>query len=311
MKELVVISGKGGTGKTSLAGALATLAGSVVLADCDVDASDLPIILQPQIRQCHDFVQGHYALINNATCVGCGACQGVCRFDAIAASTAKNSIYHPFAVDPLVCEGCGACLQICPLDAISLQPRHAGQWFISDTPIGPLVHARLNPGGQNSGKLVSLVRQHANKIAKERCLDLVLIDGSPGIGCPVIASVARADGVLIVTEPTPSGLHDMMRVIELTRHFRLPTMLCVNRWDINSQQTEAIEVSARNSGVKLAGRVRVDGVFNAAQRQRRTVAQIAVGPVMEDIRQLWSNVSTRLFGAATAPAYDTPPRSAS
>jgi len=295
MKELVVISGKGGTGKTSLVGSFAALSGSVVLADCDVDASDLPIILEPAVQEHHDFFQGHHARIDADHCAGCGACQKVCRFDAIHGDGPANQWGpHTFRIDPLACEGCGACLQICPRPAILFEPVLAGEWFVSNTRIGPLVHARLGPGGQNSGKLVSQVRQKAHELAKARDAQFIIVDGSPGIGCPVIASVARADLVLIVTEPTPSGLHDMQRVIALTRHFNVAAMLCVNRWDLNPAQATNIENIAAQNNVVSAGRVRVDAVFNAAQRERRTVVEMASTDVGQDIRQVWTNVVTKL-----------------
>lgn len=296
MKELVVISGKGGTGKTSLVGSFAALAESVVLADCDVDASDLHIILAPAIQQRHDFFQGHHARIDAVHCAGCGACQKVCRFDAIHGDGPANLwTEHTFRVDPLACEGCGACLQLCPRPAIVMEPALAGEWFVSDTRFGSLVHARLGPGGQNSGKLVSQVRRTARELAIACGARAVLIDGSPGIGCPVIASVTCTDLVLIVTEPTPSGLHDMQRVIALTRHFKVPAMLCVNRWDLNPAQAENIERIAIQNNIVLAGRIRVDAVFNTAQRERRTVVEMGSTEVGQEIRQVWTNVVTRLL----------------
>jgi len=299
MKELVVISGKGGTGKTSLVGSFAALAGSVVLADCDVDASDLPIILDPTIVERHDFFQGHHARIDAAGCAGCGACQNVCRFNAVHNDGPANEwSRQTFRIDSLACEGCGACLQVCARDAITMEPVLAGEWFVSDTRLGPLVHARLGPGGQNSGKLVSQVRQKAHDLAKAHAAQFILVDGSPGIGCPVIASVARANLVLIVTEPTPSGLHDMQRVIALTRHFNVPAMLCVNRWDLNPEQAANIEIIAAQNNIVPAGRVRVDGVFNVAQRERRTVVEMVSTEVGQDIRQVWSYVATGLANIA-------------
>ena len=295
MKELVVISGKGGTGKTSLVGSFAALAGAVVLADCDVDASDLPIILDPVVQERHDFFQGYHARIDVNHCDGCGACQSVCRFDAIHGDGPANQwTTHTCRGDPLACEGCGACLQICPRPAILLEPVLAGEWFVSHTRFGPMVHARLGPGGQNSGKLVSQVRQKAHDLAKAHAAQFIIVDGSPGIGCPVIASVASTDLVLIVTEPTPSGLHDMQRVIALTRHFKVTAMLCVNRWDLNPAQATNIENIAAQNNVVPAGRVRVDAVFNAAQRERRTVVEMVTTEVGQDIRHVWANVVTKL-----------------
>ncbi|MGC9258494.1 MAG: ATP-binding protein [Phycisphaerae bacterium] len=291
MRELVVISGKGGTGKTSLVASFAALAGTAVLADCDVDASDLPIILNPTVQERHDFFQGHHAKIDYHRCDGCGACQNVCRFEAIARGTDDNA---PCRVLPMSCEGCGACLQVCPNNAITLEPVLAGQWFVSTTRFGPLVHAQLGPGGENSGKLVSQVRQKAHSIAAATAATLLIVDGPPGIGCPVIATVARASLVLIVTEPTPSGWHDMQRVTALTRHFNIPVMLCVNRWDLNPAQTMDIENSARQNNVTPAGRVRVDSVFNAAQRQRQAVVEMRFTEAGEDVRRIWRTVADKL-----------------
>jgi MinD superfamily P-loop ATPase len=295
MNELVVISGKGGTGKTSLVGCFAALAGSAVVADCDVDASDLPILLEPVIRERHDFYQGHHATIDAKHCAGCGACASVCRFEAIHGD-GPASTWGPrtFRVDPLACEGCGACVQVCPRPAIVLESVMAGEWFVSETRVGTLVHARLGPGGQNSGKLVSQVRRKANELAKARGAEVVLIDGSPGIGCPVIASVSCTNLVLIVTEPTPSGLHDMERVIALTRHFKVPAMLCVNRWDLNPGQAENIENIALKHNIVSAGRIRVDAAFNSAQRERRTVVEMGSTEVGQEIHHAWANVVARL-----------------
>lgn len=295
MMELVIISGKGGTGKTSLAGSFAALSGSAVLADCDVDASDLPIILEPTIQERHDFFQGHHACIDPALCAGCGACQHVCRFAAVKNDGPSNQwSRQTYSVHPLACEGCGACLQVCPRDAITLKPVLAGEWFVSNTRFGPLVHARLGPGGQNSGKLVSQVRQKALDLAKSIAAQFIIVDGSPGIGCPVIASVACTNQVLIVTEPTPSGLHDMQRVIALTWHFKVPAMLCVNRWDLNPTQATNIEGIAAENNVVAAGRVREDRVFNIAQRKRRTVVEMVSTDAGRDIRQVWANVLSKL-----------------
>lgn len=291
MKELVVISGKGGTGKTSLVASFAALAGTAVLADCDVDASDLPIILNPTVQERHDFYQGYHAKIDPERCHGCGTCLNVCRFEAIVRDPEANALCR---VLPMACEGCGACWQVCPHDAITLEPVLAGQWFVSDTRFGPMVHAQLGPGGENSGKLVSQVRQKAHAIAMANAAALLIVDGPPGIGCPVIATVARANLVLIVTEPTPSGWHDMQRVIELTRHFRIPVMLCVNRWDLNPAQTADIENNARQYNVTPVGRVRVDAVFNEAQRQRQSVVEMRFTEACEDVRQIWRNVADQL-----------------
>jgi MinD superfamily P-loop ATPase len=216
MKELVVISGKGGTGKTSLTAAFANLSAETVLCDADVDAADLFLITEPDIRESYIFKSGHKADIVSDICSRCGLCRDLCRFSAIR---------EDFTVDPLSCEGCGVCVYFCPVKAISFSENTCGEWYISETRVGPMVHARLNIAEENSGKLVALVRKEARKLAEKRQAELILTDGPPGIGCPVIASIGGASAVLIVTEPTVSGLHDMSRVIDLARHFSVKAMV--------------------------------------------------------------------------------------
>ncbi|GAI55778.1 unnamed protein product, partial [marine sediment metagenome] len=192
MKEVVVLSGKGGTGKTSIVGSFAALAESKVLADCDVDAADLHLLLNPSIKEENEFWSGEVAVIDDEKCTQCGLCQDVCRFDAI----------NDFKVDPISCEGCGFCYHICPDEAITMRENLSGQWFISDTKYGPLVHARLGIAQENSGKLVAVVRQRAKQIADKHDFDYIISDGPPGIGCPVISSLSGANVALLVTEPT-------------------------------------------------------------------------------------------------------------
>jgi len=217
MKQLVVISGKGGTGKTVITAAFAALAKNKVMADCDVDAADLHILLMPEIIERHDFSGGRTAIIDKTKCNNCGTCISQCRFEAISEET--------FTVDPISCEGCGVCFRVCPKGAISMENNKSGEWFISSTPYGPFVHARLGIAEENSGKLVAVVRQNAKLIAGKEKRDLIIIDGPPGIGCPVISSISGTDAVLVVTEPTLSGVHDMKRVLELAGHFRTKSLL--------------------------------------------------------------------------------------
>ncbi|GAH53639.1 unnamed protein product, partial [marine sediment metagenome] len=228
MKELVIVSGKGGTGKTSVVAAFAALAESKVLADCDVDAADLHLVLEPTILTREDFSGGSCARIEAENCTACGKCQEVCRFEAISCNgPANEGVEKTYSVDPIACEGCGVCSLVCPTEAVIFEPVVNGQWYISETRHGPMVHAKLGIAQENSGKLVSLVRNQAKKIAEEQALNLVIIDGSPGIGCPVIASITGADLVLVVTEPTLSGQHDLERVSQLTRHFGIKTLVSV------------------------------------------------------------------------------------
>lgn len=297
MKEIVVISGKGGTGKTSMVASFAALAHSThrsgsgrakraVLADCDVDAADLHLVLAPTILRCETFRCGHEAIIRQADCIGCGACLARCRFGAVKCETGQPS----FFIDPTACEGCGVCVTQCPVKAIDFPERVSGEWYVSDTRHGPMVHARLIPGGENSGKLVSKVRETARAIAEERKADWIIVDGPPGVGCAVIASVSGASLILVVTEPSLSGAHDMTRVLELTRHFNIPAAVCVNKWDLNVEMTERIEAEARQAGATIAGRVRYDRAVTAAQLQGRAVVETDAGPLGNDVRRIWERV---------------------
>jgi MinD superfamily P-loop ATPase len=325
VKEVVVISGKGGTGKTSIVASFAALSGHSVLADCDVDAADLHLVLTPTIRRREEFRCGHEATIMQKDCIGCGACLARCRFGAVVRIAAEDDMFtgtkttcdncadgckrscpvkfadiieairaaggegkeQAFVIDPTSCEGCGVCVWACPVNAIDFPECLGGEWYVSDTRHGPMVHARLIPGGENSGKLVSKVREVARTLAEERKADLVVVDGPPGVGCAVIASVSGASLVLVVTEPTLSGAHDMARVLELTRHFNIPTAVCVNKWDLNADMADRIESEARKSGAAIAGRVRYDRAVTAAQLRGLAVVETDAGPVGEDIRAVW------------------------
>jgi len=291
VKELVVISGKGGTGKTSLVASLAALAKKVVLADCDVDAADLHLLAAPRVMQREPFTGGKRASIDATLCTACGQCEELCRFDAIHLDGPGNMAFAAtYQVDAMACEGCGVCAWFCPSQAIELKPVVNGEWFVSDTRFGPMVHARLGAAQENSGKLVSLVRTTAKRIAEEHCADLVIIDGSPGIGCPVIASMTGADLALVVTEPTPSGLHDMERVAELARHFGIPAAVCINKWDLNAEMSSLIEAKARERGMTLAGRVRYDRTVTEAQVAGKAIVEFSKDGSSEDVRQVWEKL---------------------
>lgn len=288
MKEIVVISGKGGTGKTSITASFAALAVRPVIADCDVDAADLHLVLSPEVRERFDFRSGHEAVIRQNACSGCGDCRALCRFDAVH-GTLTPSGRKKFHVDPVSCEGCGVCVRFCPEKAIDFPETSCGEWMISDTRCGPMVHARLGVAAENSGKLVFTVRQEARKIAGEKGLSLIIVDGPPGIGCPVIASVTGASLVLVVTEPTVSGEHDLERVLSLTRHFNIPAAVCVNKWDLNPEMTDRIEAKAVGVGARIAGRVRYDPEVTRAQIMERSVVETG-GPGGEDIRKVWARM---------------------
>jgi len=291
LKEIVVISGKGGTGKTSIAASFAALAKKAVLADCDVDAADLHLILQPNIKQSLDFSGGKRASIITDKCIGCGKCEEVCNFDAVSLNgPANNVVEKTYTIDPISCEGCKVCVEFCPADAIEFEDCINGQWFISDTRFGPMVHARLGIAEENSGKLVTLIRKEAKRIAEEQKKDLIIVDGSPGIGCPVIASITGADLVLVVTEPTLSGKHDLERVTDLTAGFGIATLVCINKYDINPQIAAQIEEDGRKRNLKLAGKIHYDEAFTKAQITKSTIIEHTDGVVSEEIRALWQNV---------------------
>jgi MinD superfamily P-loop ATPase len=302
VKELAVISGKGGTGKTSLVASFAALCRSVVLADCDVDAADLHLVLAPQVVRRQPFSGGKRARIRPGHCTACGKCEDLCRFDAILFDgPGSGAVEKTFRVDPVACEGCGVCAWFCAEGAIEFGPVVNGEWFISETRCGPMVHAKLGIAEENSGKLVSTVRANAKRIAEERDLDLVLIDGSPGIGCPVIASVTGATLVLAVAEPTLSGLHDLERVAELTRHFAIPTLVCVNKWDLNPEVCERIEARARERGLGLAGRVGYDRGVTEAQIHGKALVEYQRDGCASDMRAVWANVEALLETPVPGP----------
>jgi MinD superfamily P-loop ATPase len=286
MKELVIISGKGGTGKTSLVSAFATLAKSKVLCDADVDAADLHLIMDPEIRERHDFVSGFTATINPDKCTQCGLCRDLCRWQAIS---------EDFVVDTIECEGCGVCYYACPEKAVDFSPSTCGEWFISDTRFGPMAHARLGIAEENSGKLVVLIRQEGNKLAEQNNIDLLLTDGPPGIGCPVIASLGGATAVLIVTEPTVSGYHDMERVAHLAEFFKIPAFVCINKFDLNTEKTEAIESFAQENHLALMGRIPFDPVFTKAMVQGQTIFEYdAHSEACKALRIIWERLSRQL-----------------
>ena len=292
MKELVVISGKGGTGKTSIVAAFANLAKNAVFADCDVDAADLHLVLEPMIKQTSDFSGGRQASVITEKCIGCGKCKELCKFDAINFNgPANDTVGKTFTVDPILCEGCKVCVEFCPVDAIEFNDSINGQWFISETRFGTMVHAKLGIAEENSGKLVTLIRREAKRIAEEQKKDLVIIDGSPGIGCPVIASIAGADLVLVITEPTLSGKHDLERVAELAAGFKIPTLIAINKFDLNPDIAAQIEEDARKQNLKVVGKIRYDKAFTKAQIMKCSVVEYTGGAVTEDIKALWRNVT--------------------
>ncbi|HBC89802.1 MAG TPA: (4Fe-4S)-binding protein [Lentisphaeria bacterium] len=287
MKEIVVISGKGGTGKTTIAASFAALAENAVMADCDVDASDLHLILRPVIKTGNRFFCGHEAEIRKNDCISCGACLANCRFEAVKMN-GDVAGEAEFSIDASACDGCGACVYLCPVKAIDFHSRYCGEWFVSDTRFGPMVHAVLAPGAENSGKLVNLVRMNAKKTAEETGGNIIITDGPPGIGCPVISSVTGADAVLAVAEPTLSGLHDLRRIMELARHFGIRTLVCVNRSDMNTGISEEIEKLSAESGAVFAGRIPYDDEINRAHDGGISIIEHGKGESVGRIREVWN-----------------------
>ena len=285
MKEIVVISGKGGTGKTSIMAAFCSLNKNSVLCDADVDAADLHLIMNPKIIRRTEFQSGNTAVINKKLCTECGLCREMCRWNAIS---------DAYEVKSLDCEGCGVCVHFCPEAAIDFPQNNCGEWFVSNTRFGPMVHARLGIAEENSGKLVTIVRQEARKIAAKSNGALILTDGPPGVGCPVIASIGGASAVLIVTEPTISGKHDMQRIAQLAAHFRIPTMLCVNKFDLNPSLAQAIENVAVEMDIDCLGRIPFDPIFTKAMIQAQTVLEYNNGSSVEKaVNVIWQRLSEK------------------
>lgn len=287
MKQITVISGKGGTGKTTILASLATLAEKAVLVDADVDAADLHLLLKPQVQRREPFFASKVAAIDLEKCDRCQKCADVCRFGAI----------RDLQVDPIACEGCGVCFHVCPREAISLKEVQSGEWFISQTRYGPMVHAKLGVAQENSGKLVTLVRKEAQRIAKEGSYPLILIDGPPGIGCPVIASLGGVDAALVVTEPSLSGIHDLERVLGVCRHFNVPTWVCVNKWDINPEVTQRIEEFCQKMGSIVIGEIPFDPIVTRAMIFESTIVEYSSGIVSNEIKKIWLRVQCLLDSA--------------
>lgn len=289
MKELTILSGKGGTGKTTLCAAFAALATDLVLSDCDVDAADLPLLLDPTVLRQENFVGGRTPQIDYTLCSECGHCQALCRFDAI-----RRDRDQRYVIDGLACEHCGLCALACPEGAVRMVDAVNGRWFVSRTRFGVLVHARLGIGEDNSGKLVTRVRREARRIAEQEGASLLLNDGPPGIGCPVTAAVAGVDAVLIVTEPTLAGRHDLQRVLALCRHFRLPVSVCINKYDLNEANTARIRDECRAGGISVAGEIPFEPAVSRALIARKNVVEFDCGPATEAVIHTWKAVSRLL-----------------
>lgn len=284
MREVVVISGKGGTGKTSLTGAFAHLATNKVICDLDVDAPDLHLLLQPEREREEAFFSGHEAVIEQSLCERCGLCASLCQYGAIREGE------QGFSVDPLRCEGCKVCVAFCPAKAISFPEKHCGIRYVSSTRFGPFVHAQLFPGEENSGRLVMVLKQQARELAKGRGANLVLCDGAPGIGCPVISSLSGTNLAVAVTEPTPSGRHDLERVAELCRHFQVLFAVIINKYDLNPEETHWIEVFCSSCGYPLLARLPHDPIVTRSMIQGRVVTEVDDTNFGQELRRAWSRI---------------------
>lgn len=301
MKQLVILSGKGGTGKTSVAAVFAHLAYvgplpvQAVLADADVDAANLELVLQPRKLEEHEFFGGAVAVIDDSLCQGCGTCEQVCRFDAILPPGSENSM--SYRVDPIACDGCAACVYQCPEQAIHMEVQLAGRWFRSESRYGSLFHAELRPAQENSGKLVTLVKQQARLLGLDTGAGLVIIDGPPGIGCPVISAASGADLALVVTEPTAAGIHDMERVLELARHFRLPALVCINKADIYRAGADRIQDFCQQNNIEVVGSIPFDATVSRAMVHGEPVtAYLPDAPASRALIRIWQRVAALLDG---------------
>ncbi len=293
MDEIVVLSGKGGTGKTSVTAAFAHLAGDAVLCDLDVDAPDLHLLLRPEMRRTHAFISGHEARIDPERCTGCGLCRDHCRFDAIREGT-------PAAVDPIRCEGCKLCVALCPEGAVAFPEKHCGDWHVSDTRFGKLVHAQLFPGEENSGRLVALLRREARRLAEETGSDMILCDGPPGIGCPVISSLSGANFAAVVTEPTLSGRHDLERVLALCDHFRVPAGVILNKCDLHAAQSEAISAFCAGRGIPVIARIPHDTDVTRAMVAGLTITEYDAAAYRDRFDRAWNDLVAMASGRAAA-----------
>jgi MinD superfamily P-loop ATPase len=285
MKQIVILSGKGGTGKTIVSASFATLAQKKVLADCDVDAANLYLLLHPEIQEIHKFSGGNKARLITEKCTLCGDCIDTCRFSAISEKEGGEII-----IDRISCEGCGVCSHICPVEAIEMENSISGEWFVSRTKYGPFVHARLGIGEENSGKLVTEVRKKAKEIAEKNKMDFVFIDGPPGIGCPVIASLSGTDLALVVTDPTLSGIHDMERVVQMALHFKTQTACCINKYDINLKNSAQIKTWCKKNRVPLLGKIPFDDDVTKSMVQGIPLTEYTNNSTSKEIKNIWQKL---------------------
>ena len=285
MQQLVIISGKGGTGKTVISASFATLATNKVMVDADVDAANLYLLLHPDIKETHIFSGGKKAVVNPATCIQCGTCTDVCQFDAVTQIGEDAAV-----IDSLSCEGCSVCSHMCPSGAIQMEPANSGEWYVSQTSYGPFVHARLGIGEESSGKLITEIRKKAGEIAETEGKELVIIDGPPGIGCPVIASLSGVDVALVVTEPTLAGIHDMERVIQVARHFNIKAACCINKHDLNPRLSGQIEAWCEKNSIPLMGKISYNSDITQAIIQGIPPSEFKNNQASKEIKHVWQNI---------------------
>ena len=299
MKEILIVSGKGGTGKTSIIGSFAYLAENKILVDCDVDASDLHLLLSPRPTEEHEFKSGVKARVEADKCSSCGMCAELCQFDSIIMEDTA-------VISELNCEGCGVCAHFCPEKCIVLDENHCGSWYVADTDYGTLVHAQLFAGEENSGKLVSFIKNKAREIAEATSTELILIDGAPGVGCPVIASLSNVDLAVVITEPTLSGQHDLERILDLTGHFKIPALICVNKWDLHPEMSDTIEAACKNRGVELLGKIPFDPAVIDCQLQGVPVTSSDTSLASCSIRDIWKKLQQKIDSLDDKTALDGP-----
>lgn len=286
VKQIVIVSGKGGTGKTVISAAFSTIIKNKIMVDADVDAADLFLLLHPIIRETHKFSGGSKAVINPSLCKQCGVCRHICRFDAVS---------EKFIINDILCEGCGLCAQMCPNHAIKMYHTDSGEWYVSDTKTGVFIHAQLGIAEENSGKLVSLIKQKTLEIAEQNSCDWIIIDGPPGIGCPAIAALGNSDGVVVVTEPTLPGLHDAMRITALAQHFRLPIKFLINKYDLNVVMTEEIENFCRTQNIDVLGKIAFDENVVRAVMNGKTIMDQTEFKGQEVLLQAWEKIENTMI----------------
>jgi len=289
VKEIVILSGKGGTGKTTLSSCFSYLNKNSVIVDCDVDAANLHLTFDPEKIEEIEFVGGKQASVITDRCIGCGKCLEVCKFDAVSFDGSANDFFDKtYTINHLFCEGCKVCYEFCPAKAISFEDAVNGNIYISKSCYGPFVHAILGPGEENSGKLVARLKKMSQEIAEKEGIEYIITDASPGIGCPVIASLSGADVLLAVTEPTLSGLHDLERVIHLAKHFQLKIMVCINKWDINEEITNQIINYLNENSIENVGNISFNKKFVQANVDGKIVLEYNDADINREIELVFN-----------------------